>query len=187
MKVLIDLHHDELHESLLKLFSDRFGFDVYTPIGEEWYLEGYWVISHLTQTIKQYLYIDDTDKTLWIEQTPGIFYKTDGSRYRKNFKYVKLNCAKELQFDIIIVSHPSQFEYLNEFRKKFCRNAKMIFQLGNMTPTLPENCRNVLNSTSSDYYLPDIKNLNWINYNQEFDHSQFDIHTIPENINTINI
>jgi glycosyltransferase involved in cell wall biosynthesis len=40
--VLADRHHADLAESLLKLFEDRFGWEVYFPIGLEWADEGLW-------------------------------------------------------------------------------------------------------------------------------------------------
>jgi hypothetical protein len=42
VRVLADRHHADLAESLLKLFEDRFGWEVYFPIGLEWADEGLW-------------------------------------------------------------------------------------------------------------------------------------------------
>lgn len=42
MKVLVDRHHADLAESLLLLLEDRFGWEVYFPIGLEWAASGLW-------------------------------------------------------------------------------------------------------------------------------------------------
>lgn len=186
MNVLIDFHHDELHESLLKLFEDRLKFNVYTPIGFEWQTNGYWNISNLPQTIHQYLNIDYKNKNDWIEIEPGVFHNNGCSRYRKYFKYITLNSAIEKKWDIIVSSHPNQFDYYHKFAQKYCKSAKLIMQLGNMMPIVSKNCKNFLNSTSTDYYLHQLKNANTINYSQEFDYSDLTNFVIPENKTSIN-
>lgn len=42
MRVLADYHHHDLFESLAILFEDRLGWELYRPIGMEWFDEGYW-------------------------------------------------------------------------------------------------------------------------------------------------
>lgn len=42
MKALVDKHHADLFYSLQRLFEDRLGIDVYTPIGHEWWDRGIW-------------------------------------------------------------------------------------------------------------------------------------------------
>src|SRR5437868_15529740 len=41
-RVLCDRHHAGLLNSLQLLFEDRFGLELYVPIGHEWWDEGYW-------------------------------------------------------------------------------------------------------------------------------------------------
>ena len=60
-------------------------------------------------------------------------------------------------------------------------------QFGNMMSFLPTNCKNVLNSTSTNYYLHELKNVNLINYSQEFDYTdlrEYDLPNIIESLNT---
>ena len=40
--ILVDRHHAGLYNSLQLLFEDRLGHTLYTPIGHEWWDEGYW-------------------------------------------------------------------------------------------------------------------------------------------------
>jgi hypothetical protein len=186
MNVLIDLHHDELHESLIKLFEDRLKFKVYTPIGTDWQHKGFWGISAHQATIDQFLFINSENKDVWKEIETGVFYKKECSRYRKYFNYITLDCAIEKKWDIIVATHPHQFEYYYKFSQKYCPTAKLITQFGNMMPYLPKNCKNVLNSTSSDYYLPDLKSINLVNYSQEFDYTDIFEYSLPEKIESLN-
>jgi len=41
VNVLCDRHHAGLYHSL-ELLGDRLGWDLWTPVGEEWYTQGYW-------------------------------------------------------------------------------------------------------------------------------------------------
>ena len=187
MNVLIDMHHDELHESLIKLFEDRLKFKVYTPIGVDWQTDGYWGVANHIETINQFLFIDSKNKEVWNEIETGIFIKKECSRYRKQFNYITLNAARNKQWDIIIATHPHQFDHYYKFAKNYCPNAKLIMQFGNMMSFLPTNCKNVLNSTSTNYYLHELKNVNLINYSQEFDYTdlrEYDLPNIIESLNT---
>jgi hypothetical protein len=42
MRILADYHHHDLWESLELLFTDRFGWTLFRPIGMDWFTEGYW-------------------------------------------------------------------------------------------------------------------------------------------------
>jgi hypothetical protein len=41
-RVLIDKHHADLFYGLQRLFEDRLGYIVFTPVGHDWWDEGYW-------------------------------------------------------------------------------------------------------------------------------------------------
>jgi hypothetical protein len=45
VRLLADRHHADLAESLLILFEDRLGIEVYFPVGREWYDAGIWTLS----------------------------------------------------------------------------------------------------------------------------------------------
>jgi hypothetical protein len=55
MRVLADFHHGSLLRSLVMLFEDRLGMELYRPIGLQWLHRGYWAISNLKGTAKQFL------------------------------------------------------------------------------------------------------------------------------------
>ena len=41
-RVLVDRHHADLYYGLQRLFEDRLGYSVYTPVGPQWWDAGYW-------------------------------------------------------------------------------------------------------------------------------------------------
>lgn len=47
IRVLADYHHPALYESLAILFEDRFGWELYRPIGPEWKYQRYWDFINL--------------------------------------------------------------------------------------------------------------------------------------------
>ena len=61
MNVLVDRHQADLFYAMQLLFEDELGADVYTPLGYEWFDQGYWNFGreHLGRTLAdQYLAID---------------------------------------------------------------------------------------------------------------------------------
>lgn len=61
MNVLCDRHHAGLFHSM-QLLAQRFGWDIYTPVGHEWWDEGYWSFGRWTypddRLAQQYLNTD---------------------------------------------------------------------------------------------------------------------------------
>ena len=55
MNILADYHHADLYESLLILFEDRFGWQVYRPTGLDWYRQGLWLGSDDPKVVHQFL------------------------------------------------------------------------------------------------------------------------------------
>jgi hypothetical protein len=61
VRALVDRHQADLFYALQLLFEDRLGIEVYTPVGYEWFDEGYWQFGHehLGRALAdQYLNID---------------------------------------------------------------------------------------------------------------------------------
>jgi hypothetical protein len=57
-RIFCDYHHSGLLRSLIMLFEDRFGFDIYRPVSLDWYNEGFWRIWPSVDTANQYLSLD---------------------------------------------------------------------------------------------------------------------------------
>ena len=61
-QIFTDLHHGDLFYSLHRLFVERLGWELYRPIGLDWFNAGYWKIAepygNAQDTINQYLEIN---------------------------------------------------------------------------------------------------------------------------------
>ena len=167
--VFCDYHHGELYESLLKLFEDRLGGNVYRAIGKDWHTEGWWVGGQEPNLVEQYLghqFSIETGGGFWIndvlveEWKPHIKSAYD----RTPHKQVSLERAKNTKWDFIVSTLPANFFKMEEFRLKYCPSAKHIFQIGNVLTDLPAGVVNVLNSTGVPF--PQAKH--YVEYHQEF-------------------
>jgi hypothetical protein len=67
VNVLVDRHHAGLLYSLQLLFEDRFGYDLYIPVGHEWWDEGIWRFGHGygdDRLARQFLNLSDAELVL---------------------------------------------------------------------------------------------------------------------------
>ena len=150
MKIFLDNHHEELTESLRILFEDRMGWEVYRPIGLEWYHEGYWHIYPALATAEQYLglHVGKALQQKWQEDpssiehhrhfNPNVLENSDGiydigSVVYPNKRYlgITLERFKSTPFDVILSSIPSHARVFNELIQLYQPQAKHIFQVGN--------------------------------------------------------
>lgn len=179
-KCLCDLHHADLFYSLQLLFEKRFGFELYRPIGLEWYTEGYWNVFPHIDTAKQFLGLDqainppkDVHGNFLEERAQlnkyyrfedGIYYVTDVTK-DKIQRGITLEKFKNMEFDIIVSSMPQHVQPFNKLISLYQPKAKHIFQVGNAWGQQP-GVKNILASTAPFSVSPDI---NICYYHQEFD------------------
>lgn len=126
MRVLADYHHHDLWESL-ELLCARLGWDLYRPIGMEWFDQGYWNHErkwHGDAIARQYL-------EPWGTDTQAIFgslrFDVGHDRWQN---LVTLEQARELRPDIVI----STLAHNHEGFARFASESFAIFglQLGNV-------------------------------------------------------
>jgi hypothetical protein len=179
MRVLADFHHQDLYYSLQLLFEKRLGWELYRPIGLEWYHEKYWNVYPHIGTAQQYLSLDQAinppigldgpfpeHKLLNKNYTfsDGIYYVNDPSKDKLN-RGITLEKFKETEFDILVSSIPQHIAPFNGLIRKYHPKAKHIFQVGNAWGHLP-GINNILASTAKFDTPP---NINTCFYHQEFD------------------
>jgi hypothetical protein len=176
MKVLVDYHHGNLYHSLQLLFEKRLGFEMYRPIGLEWFTNGYFKIAepygNAQDTIDQYLDINnrgwDTHKNLngdyKIED--GIYHIYDPEN-KIHHKAITFDKFKEIEFDYILASFPTHGNWENLLR--YQPKAKFIMQIGNEGQT--SQSKNILCSTADFVAKPE---QNFYQYHQEFDLGEFE-------------
>jgi hypothetical protein len=184
MKVFTDMHHGELFYSLQLLFEGRLGWELYRPIGIEWYNEGFWNIFPHPGTAQQFLATDQAvNPPRGMEGKPfpehSCFNRDytydDGIYYVKNPTKDKVHAAitlekfKDTNFDIIISSIPQHIGPFNRLISDYQPGAKHIFQVGNAWGQQP-GVRNILASTAP---FPTPSDINIVFYHQEFDLNWF--------------
>jgi hypothetical protein len=179
LKVLIDYHHGDLFYSLQLLFEKRLDWEVYRPIGVDWYHQKYWNVFDHIDTARQFLAIGDTLEDIWDqhpgchyfalnqdakEVQPGVFGVYDPTKHALQMG-ITLEAFKETKFDLLISSIPQHIGPYNRLIQQYQPQAKHVFQVGNAWGHLP-GVKNILASTSK---FPVPSNINACFYHQEFD------------------
>lgn len=149
--VLVDLHHQSLFDSLLLLFEKRLGYNVFRPIGMEWY-PNYWDVFPSIDTAKQYL--------------QPHFVPKDGTRpLNERLKNtITLEEFKNMGFDILVASIPQHIPIFKRLISEFQPQAKLIYQIGNHWNVDPNEVKNVM--ASAKVNIP--PSVNGVIYHQEF-------------------
>ena len=102
MRVFADFHHHALYESLRILFEDRFGWELYRPIGMEWFAEELWNYERAEwgeNVAHQYLdpWSDDIDR--------GDHWERRDRKYpNRIFKMVTLEQYRAQRWDFVIAT-----------------------------------------------------------------------------------
>lgn len=179
MTVFSDKHHSDLAYSLQLLFENRMGYNLYFPIGMEWYKKGYWNIYPHIDTAKQYL--DLRDIYIPKDGTPVLneHHKyPDGTHYVIEDKHnqtwhlaITFDQFMEMDIDIVIASIPQHIKPFKELAK--IKGAKFIFQQGNMFSEVLNNLHEIPNLLSSTISFPVPSTCNAIFYHQEFNTNIF--------------
>jgi hypothetical protein len=143
MKVFVDLHHSDLYYSLHLLLEKRLGFELYRPVGMDWFNEGYWQIakpySNDLSIVKQFLNIDIDHPERYhpscgnyIVSCKNNIYYVYEPIHDYYQKAITLETFKNTKFDLIISTvqeHDHTFQILKD---KYQPTAKHIAQLGNV-------------------------------------------------------
>lgn len=188
MNIFADLHHGDLFYSLHRLFVERLGWNLYRPIGQDWFTAGFWKIAepygNAQDTVNQYLDINsygyNAYKNLngehYIEDDIYHIYDPGHDYYQKG---ITLEKFKSMKFDIILPSITSHEGPYVKLRDLFQSTAKVIAHLGNGGQTT--NQQFVI--TSTPYNSKPNQHVVYIH--QELDPKLYNY--IPPNTNTKNI
>lgn len=127
MRVLADRHHADLWEALALLF-DRLAAELYTPLGHDWWDEGYWRFGQGwgdDRLARQFLAINDT----WREVEPGLFLTFDDHHPERPIFGVTLDLARGMQWDFVLASVQDNQEGFARFAQE--AGARYVYQVGN--------------------------------------------------------
>ena len=171
MKIFVDFHHEGLFNSLQMLFEERLGHELYRPIGQDWFNEGYWMIAkpygNALSTVAQYLDIRDLHRPFIkneIKSEETDHYVVKGAY--KNHRAITLKQFKEMDIDIVIASYNDHISVYADLIKKYKPKAKLIHQMGNEWNVDFSTVKNLLASTLL-FNVPN--SVNAVFYHQEFD------------------
>lgn len=185
MNVFVDMHHGDLYESLRLLFEKRLGWNLYRPIGEDWFTHGYWKLAepygNNAGTVRQFL---STEVATWdpfvnlngnYVLNDGIYFIYDPIR-KTHYKAITYDTFMEMQIDIVISSYQPHDEPFQRLANSHKSHPKFIVQMGNIYQTT--EAKNVMCSTMP-YPVPADKNV--VFYHQEFDLDTFKYIDPPRN------
>lgn len=173
-------HHSALLRSIILLFENRLGANVYRPIGTEWHEQGFWKVFDHPNTVNQYLSVDqgyrpaDGTPPLNLFTYPqdaerDVYYCADPENETYN-KAITFEKFKQMDIDIVIATIPAHIEPFKKLIREHKPNAKLILQVGNNWNWEQMGVDNVMAST---YPKPVPKNINAVFYHQEFDLGTF--------------
>lgn len=200
-RVLADFHHGDLYESLRILFEDRFGWELYRPVGLDWYRENYWMVYDHIDTAGQYLDVHKTSppRTIhgedvtkvhgdnaWLnkyseDKGNGYYLVYDQNHGGRIHRGILLEAAKRDGFDYIISSMPAHYERFERLLKVLPGGCKHICQIGNIGWRIPSSAKFVLNSTTT----PCPSHIPCVYYHQEFSLKEFSPDPYPENVRSL--
>lgn len=180
VRVLTDFHHTSLLRSLVLLFEDRLGMQLYRPIGMEWFEEGFWAINDQADTARQFLALESQP----VDNTPRLnqpsWSRADGTYdildpgAKTSHAACTLAFFKENRFDFVIASIPAHVPLFKELIAKYQPHAKLIVQMGNNWDLQQYQDENVLASIAPQLGYP-----NAMFYHQEFDLQVFRDTPVP--------
>lgn len=128
-RVLVDRHQADLFRAMQRLFEDRLGFEVWTPIGHEWWDAGYWRFGECfgdDRLAKQYLIAD-------ARYTPvgeGEWVTRDTAHPEAPIRCVSLERARDLGgWELIVATVQENQHGLARFASESA--ARFAVQVGN--------------------------------------------------------
>jgi hypothetical protein len=125
MNVFTEWHHGGLFHSQQMLWEGRLGGKLFAPVGTQWVTEGYWKLSELPETIKQYL-----DPLSCRKDPDGYLYYPDESENIEQ-RRITFEQFKETKFDIILCTLQEHEIIYRDLQKKYQPQAKFIRLSGN--------------------------------------------------------
>ncbi|HUV42296.1 MAG TPA: hypothetical protein VMY36_00050 [Patescibacteria group bacterium] len=156
MKVFADYHHGGLYHALHILFVERFGWELFRPIGLEWAEKGIWRYSDNPPTHRQYL--DPVNCEL---RPDGYYYWRDKSE-EIDHKCLTFEQFQKTDIDIILTTvyqHRSTFYVLQKDHKP---KAKFVVLEGNSgTPVDWSIIPNFIDTTGLYPAPAEVKRVVW--------------------------
>lgn len=172
-RIFADWHHPALWESLRILFEDRFGWELYSPIGAQWKERG-WRFTHEDWRAEDYLVFPDA-------RLVGDHYEHIEAEYPLHpRKLVTVQQADAMTWDFVLASVSSHQYSFGQLARDW--GARLIYQVGNAKQPVDKIADVVLASAT----VPRGRPRQMIQYHQEFDRQAFSFSrpTSPDRISS---
>lgn len=182
MNVFVDYHHSGLLYSLHLTLEKRFGWNIYRPIGMEWFDRHFWDIAkpygNNPETVRQFLSLDPSQKP--VDGTPPLNNMVYGDSSLPHYtvrdeyhdyqqKALTFSQFLNADIDIIIGSIPDHWMTYKSLRDTCKPHAKVVAHMGNMFNELPRAVSDgvIDNLMASTIAFPINKSVNTAFYYQE--------------------
>ena len=158
--VFTEWHHGGLFHAQQLLWEKRLGGMLFGPVGGQWVSEGFWKLSSLPDTIKQYL-----DPLNCYKKSDGFLYYHDKGEEIEQ-RRITLDMFKTMKFDVILCTLAEHEYTFRELWKKYQPQAKYIRLSGNVGEHVNWNNFDNFIDTTGLYKPPE--NINAVTICQEF-------------------
>lgn len=161
--ILADRHQADLFYAIQRLFEDRLGLPVYTPVGHEWWDEGYWQFGAVfgdDRLARQYLNID----ARWREIEPGIWLTFDPCHPERPLYGITLARAKWWDWQAVLATVQENQPGFARFAHE--RGAQYLYQVGNTRQQVDWSLDPICLNSTADVALTG----RGVRIGQEFDH-----------------
>lgn len=183
MRVLLDYHHHDLWESM-ELLAARLGWDLYRPIGMDWFEQGYWNHErkwHGDAIARQYLepWGSDIESRDPQGRTAGRM-RHDRSHPHRFHRLVTLDEARGQDWDIVLSSLAHNHNGFARFASEY--GATFGLQVGNVRfgpADMAEDRWDLAAFGLVSGVMPVMPPKPHVVYHQEFDLSDFRYHLPP--------
>lgn len=142
MRALVDRHHSDLFHGLQVLFEDRLGIEVYTPVGREWWDEGFWRFG--------FGYGDDrlVRQFLECERVP------DPHHPDRPIRFVTLDEARAMDWSHVVCTVEDNQPGFRRFADRV--GAKYVVQVGNARQTIDHTLSPILLDLAQEFDAKDL-------------------------------
>lgn len=163
-RVLADWHHPALWESLSILFEDRFGWELYSPLGMDWTQHGwkFETLDTIGWSESDYLVFEDA------RLVDGHHERTEAEYPDRPRKMVTWDQAQGMRWDFVLCSVAVHQRPFYDLAQQF--GARLINQVGNAKHRLERVPGIVLASSNLGRLGARYKA---VTYHQEFDRAMF--------------
>jgi hypothetical protein len=131
VNVLIDRHQASLFYAMQRLFEDRLSGTVHTPIGMDWWTEGYWRFGEVfgdDRLAQQYLTIDGRWRAEFMDKSlPAASW--DSHYPERLIRGVTLQQARAMPWAYVVATVQENQHGFDRFAREV--GAKSVYQVGN--------------------------------------------------------